>query len=450
MSAELTLIKRKSRKIMRAEQRIEFYKAKLKCKIPSFSYSLSQLIAVPVREEIFLCTDGKKLFYNPKQIMEEKVGSIEEVLCHIVLHGLFGHFEKTAVSYQNAKLASAVRDIQVAHAMEALHPAFTMKAKQKKALMDLALSPKRRKIFGDDLYYAGLKDMGIRNRIYNLGKSLYREDHSFWMKCTAQLEKEEGNSIWENARKLLLGTRPKEKGQEGGSLVTIVMQNLLGKQYSAQSMKNVWLISDEKVSMTAYDVLLRELASITEKNKEEDEIDKALYMYGLDMYGDVPILEPVESTECRQINSIVIALDTSGSCVERIPGFLKETKKLFEDIQGAYDVESIYLMQCDCDLHSVTEYYNLSEFSENASNFNVIGGGGTSFVPVFKRIEEIQKKRKVDILFYLTDGCGIYPVKKPEYPVCFLMAPEDVDCNIEYVGEPIPEWIKKYPVLMEE
>jgi predicted metal-dependent peptidase len=45
----------------------------------------------------------------------------------------------------------------------------------------------------------------------------------------------------------------------------------------------------------------------------------------------------------------------------------------------------------------------------------VLGGGGTSFIPVFERIEAEQLRP--DVLVYFTDCFGLYPKNVPQYPV---------------------------------
>ena len=66
----------------------------------------------------------------------------------------------------------------------------------------------------------------------------------------------------------------------------------------------------------------------------------------------------------------------------------------------------------------------------------VHGGGGTSFVPVFDRLNELEQAGdKIDALLYLTNGKGEYPKDKPDYPVYFILG------NEEERYHKIPEWI---------
>ena len=69
------------------------------------------------------------------------------------------------------------------------------------------------------------------------------------------------------------------------------------------------------------------------------------------------------------------------------------------------------------------------------------GGGGTSFIPVFDRIKELElEHRRVDALLYLTDGMGSYPGQEPEYPVYFAM--EEKQCDVAKRWKIMPDWIE--------
>ena len=59
---------------------------------------------------------------------------------------------------------------------------------------------------------------------------------------------------------------------------------------------------------------------------DPEEFDLNYYTYGLKLYGNMPLMEPLESREVKKIREFVIAIDTSystsGTLVEQ---FLKET-----------------------------------------------------------------------------------------------------------------------------
>lgn len=112
---------------------------------------------------------------------------------------------------------------------------------------------------------------------------------------------------------------------------------------------------------------------------------------------------------------IVVAIDTSGSCLEALPKFFAELKSLVEQ-NSRYTVDVI---QCDAAVASHETYTDYSNPLELDSNFEVAGGGGTSFCPVFEYVDE--KGIEPDCLVYFTDGYGDAPDVQPRYPVLWIL-----------------------------
>jgi len=108
---------------------------------------------------------------------------------------------------------------------------------------------------------------------------------------------------------------------------------------------------------------------------------------------------------------IVCAGDTSGSVGD-------ETMNVwFGNLAGILDnlrPERLIIMWCDAAVHDV-------DHADEPSDLQVIrhrgvgGGGGTSFIPVFDMIDEMDLTP--DALIYLTDGYGSFPDIAPSYPV---------------------------------
>ena len=58
----------------------------------------------------------------------------------------------------------------------------------------------------------------------------------------------------------------------------------------------------------------------------DDEFDYIYYTYGLQTYGNMPLVEPLEYKDSNKIRDFVIALDTSASCRgETVQAFLQKT-----------------------------------------------------------------------------------------------------------------------------
>ena len=102
---------------------------------------------------------------------------------------------------------------------------------------------------------------------------------------------------------------------------------------------------------------------------------------------------------------VALALDTSGSTNPDLPRFLGEVKGLLNSF-GGYEIDVI---QCDAEVQDVAHYDNDNPM--DVENFEMHGGGGTDFRPVFKWIRE--KGEEYNCLVFMTDGYGTAPT----YPI---------------------------------
>lgn len=62
---------------------------------------------------------------------------------------------------------------------------------------------------------------------------------------------------------------------------------------------------------------------------DEDSFDYIFYNFGMEQYGNLPLIEPLEYKEVNRLEELVIAIDTSGSCSkELVRRFLGETYQI--------------------------------------------------------------------------------------------------------------------------
>jgi hypothetical protein len=174
---------------------------------------------------------------------------------------------------------------------------------------------------------------------------------------------------------------------------------------------------------------LRRFCRMHERPRPSDaDFDVIFYTYGLDLFGDMPLIEAAELKETRDLHSFVVALDTSASI---------DTEALARFVEVAFDVlkasgaigrgGSVHIMCADAKVQSDEVIASEGDLVRWKGNTSLIGGGGTDFRCVFERIEQLRSAkalRAVDGLVYLTDGDGIYPKVAPDYPVAFVLTPE--------------------------
>lgn len=176
-----------------------------------------------------------------------------------------------------------------------------------------------------------------------------------------------------------------------------------------------------------------------------NSFDYIPYYYGLQRYGNMPLLEPPETTESYKIHELVIAIDTSGSCSrETVLRFLSEIEHILMQKENFFRKMHLHIIQCDALIQDDTEIRSLEEWKKYKRELRIRGRGGTSFVPVFTLVEKLQERgnlRHLKGLLYFTDGDGVYPVKKTPYETAFVFSDRHA------LERRLPEWIT--PLLLD-
>ena len=148
-----------------------------------------------------------------------------------------------------------------------------------------------------------------------------------------------------------------------------------------------------------------------------DAFDYVYYTYGLQLYGNMPLVEPPETREEKRIEDFVIAVDTSMSTSgELVRQFLACTYAILRSTETFTRKVNIRILQCDDQIRSDTPIRDLEELRGYMEDFSLIGGSATDFRPVFDYVERLRAEgafTSLRGLVYFTDGMGIYPQKTP-------------------------------------
>ncbi len=216
---------------------------------------------------------------------------------------------------------------------------------------------------------------------------------------------------------------------------------------SAESLiKNLKELNREKYD---YESFLKKFAVRGEVMKtSEDEFDYVFYTYGLKLYGNLPLVEPLEYRDTKRIREFVIAIDTSGSCSgELVNHFIGKTYNILKSTESFFSKVKIHIVQCDSKIQHDDVITSEEKFERYMKNIKIYGGGGTDFRPVFSYVDElIEKKEFRDLhgIIYFTDGIGIFPEKKPRYETAFVFV-EDGEREIA-----VPPWAIKLVLQKSE
>lgn len=148
---------------------------------------------------------------------------------------------------------------------------------------------------------------------------------------------------WEDISKQIemnLETFSKEWGEEAGSL----MANLQ--------------IANRKVH--SYTEFLRKFMVVSEEMQVNmDEFDYIYYTYGMELYGNMPLIEPLEYKETERVRDFAIVIDTSesvsGELVRRFITHTFDILKSSQDYSTSVNIHVIHAMRkCKAILRSPT------------------------------------------------------------------------------------------------
>ena len=159
-----------------------------------------------------------------------------------------------------------------------------------------------------------------------------------------------------------------------------------------------------------------------------DAFDYVYYTYGLQLYGNMPLVEPPETREEKRIEDFVIAVDTSMSTSgELVRQFLSCTYAILRSTETFTRKVNIRILQCDDQIRSDTPIRDLEELRGYMEDFSLIGGSATDFRPVFDYVERLRAEgafTSLRGLVYFTDGMGIYPQRRPPWETAFVLLEE--------------------------
>ena len=398
-------------------------------------------------------SNGEMLFYDYKYILKTYKGE-KEVLArtylHMVFHWIF--YDPFKVGIEDANLWNLATDIAVENIILELNikAVETQRDIEQKDVIDKL--KEKTEITAEKLYKYFWRNPLTEDQLKKDSALFKRDEHSIWgfnlkqkqfdsqidaefiyKKFEEQKEEyqEEIQEEWEKIServKVELETFSKERGEE----TTALIQNI------------------KEVHRDHYDYgeFLKQFSVLSEEIQvNNDEFDYGFYTYGMQLYGNLPLIEPLEHKEVYKIKDFVIAIDTSGSCSgEVVQDFLNKTYSIMKSTENFFRKVNIHIIQCDAKIQQDTKITSDEEFENFMDNLQLFGFGGTDFRPVFYYVEELIEQGEFDNLkglIYFTDGYGIFPEWRPKYDVAFVFLDEN------YNEKKVPSWAIKL-VLQED
>ena len=387
--------------------------------------------------QIVFATDGQTLHYEPFSLLKRyrrEPDAVTRDYLHVLLHCLLRHMflhDAPERSLWDLACDIAVESVISGLGLEAVTA--QRQNKQKTVIEDLR---RQLKFLTAEKLYRHFQEQPPK--LLNDLKVLFRaDDHGLWYQesgfdPTAAGGRGQAEREWAELSRHVQADMEifsRCRGEQAGGL----MQNLAA-------------VNRERYDYTSF---LRKFASRGEVMKLDlDEFDYIFYTYGLKLYGNIPLIEPLEYKDVRQIREFVIAIDTSGSVKgELVQAFVQKTYNILKEAENFASRINLHIIQCDQQIREDAKITNREEFDRYLETMTLKGFGGTDFRPVFSHVQVLLRKQEFTNLkgmIYFTDGLGIYPEQKPDFDTAFVFLDEDYrDLNV-------PPWAMKLVLRPEE
>lgn len=325
---------------------------------------------------------------------------------HVILHGIFLHRFRT--DKDNEDFWNLATDIAVESVILDMNiPGFSL-TRDDEARMVLSKIRKWNPFITADKMYREFAVAGISNDAYETYQRLFTMDNHPKMLS------------YEDEPEMIM---TKEDWERISEQVKAELDSFDENGIGSESLKLNLLNATRK--RFDYDSILKKFAVRGEEIKiNPDEFDYIYYTYGLNLYENIPLIEPLEYSEEKKIKDFVIAIDTSASCgKETVRKFLHKTYDILKTSNAFFEKVNIHIIQCDSKIQSDIRISDPKELDMIADEFTISGFGATDFRPVFDYVDKLVEEKEFENLkglIYLTDGRGIYPSKAPEYDAMFV------------------------------
>jgi predicted metal-dependent peptidase len=399
-----------------------------------------------------LATDGARLIYGPKHILRCFKSDHDKPArdyLHVLLHCIFSHM--FTGDLQDSDLWDLACDIAVESTLNDLGlyaAGDSKKAAQRPELERIRADVKM--LTAEKIYHHFLVTGITDEEAERLGELFRSDDHSGWhaskpVKRESEDTDEQGRDNGdepdppEDGPSLLLP--PLDLEEEWKDIAEKVQEALetifKGQGDTADGLiQNLKAVTREKYDYTTF---LKKFSVLGETlGVNDEEFDYVFYTYGLTLYKNMPLVEPLEYKESRRIKEFVVAIDTSASTSgELVQKFLQKTYNILKSTESFFTRVNIHIIQCDAEVQEHVKISSEEDFDRYMSRMEIHGLGGTDFRPVFELVDGlIDAGEFSDLkgLIYFTDGYGTFPEHKPGYQTAFVFLDD------EYNDPDVPPW----------
>lgn len=418
--------------------------------------ALSRFDFVPVDGSI--AVDGAHIYYDPLWVLrrykQERQVIVRDYL-HMVFHCVFHHaFVDTLLDTDAWDLAC---DIAVENAINELDLPCVRASRQASqyAFMEIIRRDVKQLTAEKICHY-------LRERVFPpqeiaiLHQNFAADDHSLWYLPPESTSGGDGEPD-EHTKQLKRTVRPdslsRAELEQVWSDIARRMQTELEAFVEKRQGSEPGGLSQSLSAVTRekydYADFLRRFAVLGEAMKvNDDEFDYIFYTYGMKLYGNMPLIEPLEYKEVRRIREFVVAIDTSGSVSgELVQKFVQKTYNILKQQESFFTKINLHIIQCDAAIQEDVKITSQEEFDTYLQTLQLHGFGGTDFRPVFDYVEQLRQAGEftnLKGLIYFTDGFGTFPERQPDYHTAFVFIDDD------YNNPDVPIWVIKLVLQKDE
>lgn len=461
-----------------AEQILKYARNEMMVALRFLDLALSRLKYLPERSES-METDGAYLYYDPWfvfKLYEDEDNALNRTYLHTIFHCVFYHpfVNVDTVDRRRWDLACDIAVEGILNELELKKLEHPRQAEQNSELQKIVAASGKATA---ERIYRYLTKRHIPEKKLKAWEELFARDcHDAWY-IDKNPEHNARNSVdAQTAGGTQKGGASQEEegsgGQTGGSgtlAAGLVESNALSKaeweKISARIKVDLETISNGRNGTSEY-----LLQNITEVNRErydytsflqkfavlgeamqinDDEFDYNFYTYGLSLYRNVPLIEPLEYKDVKRIKEFVLAIDTSGSVQgDLVQKFVQKTYNVLKSTESFFSKINLHIIQCDDQIQEDRKITSQEEFDAYFQTMELHGFGGNNEIKLFSYVSDLIRAGEFQNLkgmIYFTDGYGIFPEQKPEYDVAFVF----VENERWPIPEDIPPWVIKL-VLEEE
>ena len=369
-------------------------------------------------------TDGAVMYFHPQQLgglLRENRILVNRGYLHMVFHCIFRHMFKRTDDERYWDLSCDIAAEHLIDGCDKRPVRWSRSLLRRETYRKLETGGR---VMNAERIFRELKAWELTEKeLSRLEEEFRTDDHRYWENRGPERKKEpELSRKWQEINEKMetdLETFSKEASEENGSFLgQLRVENRERQNY--------------REFLRKFSVLREEMGT------DPDTFDYGFYSYGLTLYGNMPLIEPLETREVRRIADFVIVIDTSMSCSGTlVRRFLEETYSVLNQNDSYFRGVNVHIIQCDEKVHSDVKITSEKELKKYMDQFELYGEGGTDFRPAFAYVDELLGMGEFDDLkglIYFTDGYGIYPSRMPPYKTAFVFLEED------YRDADVPAW----------